>query len=78
MIADRDESDAARDPEREAAPLDPDARRDAQRSVKWRPRCSGCGRWIALPGGAGFGNGKTWCERCAVRLDFDRGDGRAR
>jgi len=46
----------------------------------WRgqPRCTRCGRWIGSPGGAGFGDGKTYCEACAVRLDFERGDGRLR
>lgn len=51
---------------------------DRRRSSTWLPRCSRCGRWIAPPGGAGFGDGRTWCERCAVQLDLERGDGRPR
>ena len=53
-------------------------RRDARRVSNRRPRCSRCGRWIGSPGGAGFGDGKTFCDRCAVRLDFERGEGRLR
>jgi hypothetical protein len=51
---------------------------DARRPSTWLPRCSGCGWWISPPGGAGFGDGKTWCEPCAVRLDLERGEGRPR
>lgn len=52
---------------------------DAKRGVaSWLPRCSGCGRWIAPPGGAAFGEGRTWCEPCAVRIDLSRGEGRTR
>jgi len=51
---------------------------DARRPSTWLPRCSGCGRWISAPGGAGFGDGQTWCEPCAVRVDRERGEGRSR
>lgn len=67
-----------------AAPDEHDAVEAAHRAPvprdSWRrlPRCSRCGRWIGSPGGAGFGDGKTYCEACAVRLDFERGDGRTR
>jgi hypothetical protein len=59
----------------------PDAearRRDARRRSNERPHCSRCGRFDSGPGGAGFGDGKTFCEACALRLDFERGDGRTR
>jgi hypothetical protein len=49
---------------------------DARRPPTWPPRCSRCGRWIKPPGGAAFGNGKTWCEPCAVDVDLARGEGR--
>jgi hypothetical protein len=51
---------------------------DVRRPSTWLPRCSCCGHWIAPPGGAGFGDGKTWCEPCAVRVDLERGEGRPR
>ena len=50
-------------------------RRDARRLSNRRPRCTRCGRWVGSPGGAGFGDGKTFCDPCAVRLDFERGVG---
>jgi len=34
---------------------------------RWLPRCSRCGRWIAPPGGEGFGDGETWCAACVFR-----------
>ncbi len=51
-------------------------RRDARRRSNQRARCSRCGQFESGPGGAGFGDGKTFCDRCAVQLDFQRGDGR--
>ena len=59
----------------------PDAearRRDARRRSNQRPRCSRCGQFDSGPGGAGFGDGGWYCDDCAVRLDFERGDGRTR
>jgi len=53
-------------------------RREARRHANARPRCSTCGRFDRGPGGAGFGNGRSYCDDCAVRLDFERGDGSAR
>jgi len=55
-------------------------RHEPVRRDSWRrlPRCTRCGRWIGSPGGAGFGDGKSFCDPCAVRLDFERGDGSAR
>jgi len=55
-------------------------RHAASRRDAWsgQPRCTRCGRWIGSPGGAGFGDGQTFCDPCAVRLDFERGDGRTR
>jgi hypothetical protein len=79
MTADRNNSAVV------AAPADDDGheirdsvarRRDARRRSNQRPRCSRCGQFDSGPGGAGFGDGKTFCEACAVRLDFERGDGR--
>ncbi len=59
----------------------PDAearRREARRRSNQRPRCSRCGQFDSGPGGAGFGDGGWYCDDCAVRLDFERGDGSAR
>ncbi len=50
---------------------------DARKPSTWLPRCSRCGRWIAQPGGAAFGDGQTWCEGCAVEIDLARGEGRS-
>jgi len=71
-------------PMEQAARDDPDAANAVPRAPalhdSWRgqPRCARCGRWVSSPGGAGFGDGQTFCDRCAVRLDFERGDGRTR
>ena len=59
----------------------PDAearRREASHRANARPHCTKCGRFDTRPGGAGFGNGRSYCDDCAVRLDFERGDGSAR
>jgi hypothetical protein len=65
-------SDGGDEPDAEAR------RRDARRQANWRPHCTHCGRFDKGPGGAGFGDGQWLCNDCAVRLDFERGDGRAR
>lgn len=45
------------------------ARRPAAHRHAWRwlPRCTRCGRWIAPPGGEGFGGGEVWCGPCVLR-----------
>ncbi len=53
-------------------------RRGAHRRSNQRLRCTECGQFISGPGGAGFGDGRSYCDDCAVRLDFERGDGSAR
>jgi len=68
----------------QAARDEPDAANAVFRApalpASWRgqPRCTRCGRWVSSPGGAGFGDGKTFCDPCALHLDFERGDGSAR
>lgn len=59
------------------ARVDPAAARGRAGRDAWRrqPRCTRCGRWLNGPGGAGFGNGHTFCDPCALRLDFERGEG---
>lgn len=52
--------------------------REARRRANARPHCTKCGRFDTGPGGSGFGDGEWYCDPCAVRLDFERGDGSAR
>lgn len=76
---DRAPLDGASRGDRGRATPDPAAGgREAPRRSNRRPRCSRCGRFDSGPGGAGFGDGGWYCDDCAVRLDFERGDGSAR
>lgn len=42
----------------------------------WRPRCAGCGHFLGHGDDAARNGRLTWCEPCAIELDFQRGDGK--
>jgi hypothetical protein len=51
----------------EQASEDAVRRNPARAAWRWLPRCTRCGRWIAPPGGEGFGGGEVWCGSCVLR-----------